>query len=303
MKQGFAERLFAAVDAKRSPAMVGLDPRLENLPEPFRSRALAGSATEAAAALREYHRALLGVIAPHAAAVKPQAAFFERLGAPGIAALADAVERAHELGLLVVMDGKRGDIGSTAEAYADAWLNGGHRGALPASDAITVNPYLGEDACAPFLAAARAAQAGLFFLVKTSNPGAGLFQDHGTPPLAEAVARQVAAWGEPLRIAGGWSAVGAVIGATRPEELARFRALMPHAPFLLPGYGAQGGTAAGLAPAFDARGHGALVAASRSVLNAHARPDLAHLSSWEARTDAALAEMRADLAQLRAAPR
>ncbi len=303
MKQGFAERLFAAVDAKRSPAMVGLDPRLDQLPEPFKSRALGGSAGAAAAALQDYHRALLPVIAPRAAAVKPQAAFFERLGPPGIAALADAVERAHELGLLVVMDAKRGDIGSTAEAYADAWLSGGHHEALPRSDALTVNPYLGEDACAPFLDAARAAQAGIFFLVKTSNPGAGLFQDHGAPPLAEVVARQVASWGEPLRGPSGWSAAGAVIGATRPGELARFRALMPHAPLLLPGYGAQGGTAAGLAPAFDARGHGALVTASRSVLHAHARADLAHLSTWEARTEAALAEMCADLAQLRAAPR
>jgi len=303
MQQGFAERLCAAVDAKRSPAMVGLDPRLDQLPEPFKTRALGGSAAAAAAALQDYHRALLAVVAPRAAAVKPQAAFFERLGPPGIAALADAVGRAHELGLLVVMDAKRGDIGSTAEAYAEAWLGGGHRGALPVSDALTVNPYLGEDACAPFLAAARAAQAGIFFLVKTSNPGAGLFQDHGTPPLAEVVARQVAAWGEPLRGPSGWSAAGAVIGATRPAELARFRALMPHAPLLLPGYGAQGGTAAGLAPAFDARGHGALVTASRSVLHAHARSDLAHLTSWEARTEAALAEMCADLAQLRAAPR
>lgn len=303
MKQGFAERLFAAVDAKRSPAMVGLDPRLDQLPEPFKSRALGGSAGAAAAALQDYHRALLAVVAPRAAAVKPQAAFFERLGPPGIAALADAVERAHELGLLVVMDAKRGDIGSTAEAYADAWLSGGHHEALPRSDALTVNPYLGEDACAPFLDAARAAQAGIFFLVKTSNPGAGLFQDHGAPPLAEVVARQVAAWGASLRGPGGWSAAGAVIGATRPGELARFRALMPHAPLLLPGYGAQGGTAAGLAPAFDARGHGALVTASRSVLHAHARADLAHLSTWEARTEAALAEMCADLAQLRAAPR
>lgn len=302
MKQGFAERLFAAVDAKRSPAMVGLDPRLDQLPEPFRARA-AGTASEAAAALQDYHRALLAVIAPYVAAVKPQAAFFERLGAPGIAALADAVARAHELGLLVVMDAKRGDIGSTAEAYAEAWLSGGHRGALPASDALTVNPYLGEDACAPFLEAARRERAGLFFLVKTSNPGAGLFQDYGTPPLSEVVARQVAGWGESQCDASGWSAIGAVIGATRPGELARFRALMPRAPFLLPGYGAQGGTAAGLAPAFDARGHGALVTASRSVLHAHARPDLAHLSGWEARTEAALAEMRSDLAQLRAAPR
>lgn len=302
MGKGFGERLCAAVTAKRSPAMVGLDPRLDQLPEPFRTRA-SGSAADAAAALLAYHRALLDVVAPRAAAIKPQAAFFERLGAPGTHALLDAVEQAHARGLLVVMDAKRGDIGSTAEAYAEAWLLGGHGGEIPRSDALTINPYLGEDACAPFLAAARAVDAGLFVLVKTSNPGAGVFQDHGTPPLADLVARRVAAWGEPLRDASGWSAVGAVVGATRPAELAHFRALMPHAPLLLPGYGAQGGTAAGLAAAFDARGHGALVNASRSVLHAHARADLQHLTSWEARTEAALAEMCADLASVCAAAR
>ncbi len=302
MRQGFAERLFAAVAAKRSPAMVGLDPRLEQLPSPFRERAV-GTATAAAAALSDFHRALLDVVAARAAAVKPQAAFFERLGPPGMRAMADAIEQAQARGLLVVLDAKRGDIGSTAEAYAEAWLLGGHSGEVPRSDALTINPYLGEDACAPFIAAARSAGAGLFVLVKTSNPGAGMFQEHGTPPLAELVARQVAAWGEGLRDASGWSAIGAVVGATRPGELARFRALMPHAPLLLPGYGAQGGTAAGLAPAFDPRGFGAVVNASRSVLHAHARADLQHLPSWEARTEAALAEMCADLAAACAAAR
>lgn len=303
MVQGFAQRLFAAADAKRSVAMVGLDPRLDQLPEPFRGRAAGGSADAAAAALRDWHRALLDVVAPLAPAVKPQAAFFERLGAPGVAALCDAVEQARARGLLVVMDAKRGDIGSTAEAYADAWLRGGHAGAVPRSDALTVNPYLGGDACEPFVAAAREAGAGLFVLVKTSNPGAGDFQDHGDPPLAERVAQRVAAWGEPLRDASGWSAIGAVVGATRPAELARFRALMPHAPLLLPGYGAQGGTAAGLAAAFDARGHGAIVNASRSVLHAHARTDLRHLVGWEARTEAALREMVEDLRGVAAPPR
>lgn len=296
MTKGFAQRLFAAVDAKRSVAMVGLDPRLEQLPEPFQSRALAGNAETAAAVLREWHRALLDVIAPLTPAVKPQAAFFERLGAPGIAALADAVEQAQARGVLAVMDAKRGDIGSTAEAYADAWLGGGHGGAaLPRSDALTVNPYLGEDACEPFLIAAGRAGAGIFVLVKTSNPGAGMFQDHGAPPLAELVAQRVHAWGESRRDGCAWSPVGAVVGATRPAELARFRALMPHAPLLLPGYGAQGATAAGLAPAFDARGHGAIVSASRSVMLAHQRADLQHLRGWEARTEAALREMIVDL--------
>jgi len=241
--------------------------------------------------MRDYHRALLDVIAPKVPAVKPQAAFFETLGAHGWEALADAVEQARSRGLIVVMDAKRGDIGSTAQAYAQAMLGGGRAGAFPASDALTINAYLGEDACRPFLDAAREHAAGLFVLVKTSNPGAGLFQDHGTPPLAERVAERVSAWGEAMLGASGWSAVGAVVGATRPEELARFRRLMPRTPILLPGFGFQGGTADGLRAAFDAQGRGGLVNASRSILWAHEREDLAHLPTWEARVDAAVDEM------------
>jgi len=293
----FADRLLAAVRAKGSPAMIGLDPRLEHLPEPFRARAQ-GSPAEAALALRDWHRELLALLAPLVAVVKPQAAFFERLGSAGIAALEDAVATAQEHGMLVVMDAKRGDIGSTATAYADAWLGGGHQQALPAADALTINPYLGEDATTPFLEAADRHQAGLFVLVKTSNPGAGLFQDHGQPPLADAVAAAVARWGESRRGACGWSSVGAVVGATRPAELAHFRALMPHTLLLLPGFGFQGGTAEGLAPAFDERGEGALVNASRSILHAHEREDLAGLPDWQQRTVVAVEEMRAQLASL-----
>ena len=289
----FASRLWNAVDAKGSPAMIGLDPRLDRLPEPFRSRA-AGDAQAAADALIDYHRALLDVIAPRAAVVKPQAAFFEALGHHGFRALGDAVSYARELGLLVVMDAKRGDIGSTSEAYARTFLDPNSTG-FPASDALTINPYLGEDASEPFLRVAAEAGAGLFVLVKTSNPGAGCFQDHGAPPLADQVATQVSLWGESLRDESGWSAVGAVVGATRPQELAHFRSLMPHTPLLLPGFGFQGGDADGLSAAFDERGHGAVVNASRSILYAHERADLAHLPSWEERTGVAIEEMAAQL--------
>lgn len=291
----FADRLIEAIRAKGTPAMVGLDPRLDHLPEPFRSRAT-GSAAEAAGALRDFHRELLAVLAPKVAVVKPQSAFFERLGHAGVAALEDAVATAKELGLQVVMDAKRGDIGSTASAYAEAFLGGGQGDGLPRADALTVNPYLGEDAGQPFLDAVDREDAGLFFLVKTSNPGAGLFQDHGEPPLADRVAEAVDAWGASRRGAHGWSSVGAVVGATRPAELAHFRALMPHTLLLLPGFGFQGGTAEGLAPAFDAQGEGAIVNASRSILHAHEREDLAGLASWQDRTAAALDEMREQLA-------
>ena len=143
----------------------------------------------------------------------------------------------------------------------------------------------------PRLEVAKELGGGLFFLVKTSNPGADLFQDHGDPPLAEKVACQVAAWGKGLAGASGWSSVGAVVGATRPEELARFRELMPDTPLLLPGFGFQGGSADGLGAAFSSDGLGALVSASRSILWAHEREDLAHLPDWEQQVDAALGEM------------
>ncbi|TAH37156.1 MAG: orotidine-5'-phosphate decarboxylase [Planctomycetota bacterium] len=287
----FPSRLWAAVERKGTPAMIGVDPRPAKFPEPFRARAVGRGAAGAAAAMRDYHRALLDVLAPRVPAVKPNAAFFEELGPDGFGALADCVAHARALGLIVVMDAKRGDIGSTAEAYASTFLAGGYEGAFPAADALTVNPYLGSDAVAPFLEAARAHDAGLFVLVKTSNPGADEFQGHGTPPLAQRVAAAVAQWGAALVDSSGWSSVGAVVGATRPEELAVFRALMPRAPLLLPGFGFQGGEARGLAPAFDALGRGAVVNASRSVLWAHERADLQHLPGWEARVDAAVQEM------------
>jgi len=291
----FPDRLHDAIDAKGSPAMVGLDPRLESLPEPFATRALDGLKA-AAAALCEYHRALIDVIAPHVAIIKPQSAFFEMLGADGFAAMADACSYAKDNGLLVLMDAKRGDIGSTSEAYATTFLGGGVGGAFPPCDALTVNPYLGSDAAEPFLDAADRNHAGLFFLVKTSKRGAGVFQDHGTPPLADIVAGQVASWGDSRTGNSNWSSIGAVVGATRPQELEHFRRLMPKAILLLPGFGFQGGTADGLRAAFDDHGHGAVVNASRSILFAHQREDLQHLQDWQARTDAAVVEMKQQLA-------
>ncbi|MCH2101021.1 MAG: orotidine-5'-phosphate decarboxylase [Planctomycetes bacterium] len=286
MSSDFASRLFTAIDRVGSPAMIGLDPRLDHLPEPYLSYAKDGAGA-AAQALIDFHRELLDLLVGKVAVVKPQAAFFEALGAPGFAALGQAVEDAKRRDILVVMDAKRGDIGSTSNAYAQAFLSGE---VYPASDALTVNPYLGEDACEPFVRAAAEHGAGLFILVKTSNPGAGLFQDHGSPPLADRVAKEVVRWGELVPHAN-WSNVGAVVGATRPDELAHFRSLMPRVPFLLPGFGFQGGGASGLEVAFDSAGHGAVVNSSRGVLWAHEREDLQRLSRWQERTAVAIDEM------------
>lgn len=286
MTSTFASRLFAAIDRVGNPSMIGLDPRLDHLPEPYRAQASEGPAA-AGQALIDYHRELLDLLVGKVAVVKPQAAFFEQLGVPGFQALQQAVLDATERGLLVVMDAKRGDIGSTSTAYAEAYLAGE---VFPASDALTVNPYLGEDACEPFVRTALAHGRGLFVLVKTSNPGAGLFQDHGDPALADVVADAVVRWGGELK-AGEWSSIGAVVGATRPDELAHFRRRMPRVPLLLPGFGFQGGSADGLGAAFDDAGHGAVVNSSRGILWAHEREDLQTHPNWRTRTSIALDEM------------
>lgn len=220
---------------------VGLDPRADA----YRDRAH----------LRAHTLDVLEATAPYAACVKPQLAFFEALGVPGFALLEEICAAARILGLPVILDGKRGDIGSTAEAYAQGWLTGRHAG-----DALTVNPFLGFQTLMPFVEAARANGGGIFVLVKTSNPDQADVQGQG---VSERVAVEVARLDAEEE--GEYASVGAVVGATHPQDLALFRTLMPRALLLLPGLGAQGGTAAALAPAFHPGGTGALASASRAV--------------------------------------
>ena len=215
---------------------------------------------------------MIDAAGPACVAVKPQLACFERLGAPGWEALAAAVDHARAAGLLVLLDGKRGDVPVTASAYAQALLGSTPTpdGTVPGlgGDAVTANPLLGRDALEPLLEAARAAGAGVFVLVRTSNPGAADVQDlplADGAPLWERLARLVDELGGPGPVAD----VGAVTGATAPEHLARMRELMPRAPFLLPGVGAQGGRVEDLGPAFAPGRAGGLVAASRSIVEAH----------------------------------
>ncbi len=235
------------------------------------------AASELAAAAVERHcRAVLDATAPACVAVKPQLARFELLGAPGWSALKSVIAYAQELGLLAIADGKRGDIDVTARAYAAALFDGtdspfGRLQGLGA-DLVTVNPLMGLDALEPFVAAARAAGAGVLVLVRTSNPGAADVEDlrvEGGGAVWERVAVIVARLGEAGAGAGGLSDIGAVVGATVPAHLARARELMPQAPFLLPGVGAQGGRVEDLAPAFAAGRAGGLIAASRSIVDAY----------------------------------
>jgi orotidine-5'-phosphate decarboxylase len=259
----FADRLADAVGRKSSQLVVGLDPVLAQLPGEVRT----GSD---AAAYERFCCGIVDAVADHAVAVKPQSAFFEALGADGVRAFEHVCEYARAAGVLVIADVKRGDIGTTARAYASAFVE--PRGdAPPLADSMTVSPYLGGDSIEPFLDACRTAGAGLFCLVKTSNPGGADVQDAALAdgrPLWQHVAGLVHTWGSDLVGEHGLSAVGAVVGATFPQEVVEARRLLPNAVLLLPGVGAQGGNPADLAGAFASGAASALVSASRSVIYA-----------------------------------
>jgi len=293
----FGERLAAAVAARESQIVLGIDPDPARLwpgplertaqPRAAMARALAEAhaaagtraplhpaAFEAAAAVLTHCLALIDAAGPACVAAKPQLACFERLGFAGALALEGVCSHARASGLLVIADGKRGDVPVTAAAYAQA-LTGetpSPFGTVPGlgADALTANPLLGRDALEPLVAGARAAGAGVFVLVRTSNRGAADLMDlplAGGEPLWERLAALVAELGGPGSAA--LSDVGAVTGATAPEHLERMRELMPRAPFLLPGVGAQGGDVATLAPAFAPGRAAGLVTASRSIAQAH----------------------------------
>jgi orotidine-5'-phosphate decarboxylase len=293
----FADRLDAAVRAVRNPCLVGIDPHLELLPPEFEAARDARAPRAARAeALARFCTELIDDCAGRVAAIKPQSAFFEVLGADGAAAWERVVAHAHRAGLLVIGDVKRGDIASTAAAYATAFLEG-LPGADPASlcDAITINPYLGDDALKPFVEACARCGKGLFVLVRTSNPGSTRFQMRGDAPLAFEVADAVHAQGAALVGASGWSSLGAVVGATHADELFAFRERMPRAPFLVPGYGAQGATAADVVGAFrEGEASGALINSSRAIAFAYrAGPHAGR--PWREAARAALDDMIADV--------
>jgi orotidine-5'-phosphate decarboxylase len=265
----FADRLAGAVADRRSQLVVGLDPQLELLPVELRGDAHLGR-RPAAEAVARFCCGLIDAVAPHVVAVKPQVAFFEPLGPDGFGAFEGVCDYARSAGLLVIVDGKRGDIGSTARAYATAYLEA-RNGDTPLADALTINTYLGRDSLEPFVGACRRSGGGVFCLVKTSNPGGADVQDLQTTdghPVWHHVARLVAELGEEVVGDCGLSSVGAVVGATFPRAVAEARRLMPQSVLLLPGVGAQGATPADVARAFTSGPSSALVTVSRSVIYA-----------------------------------
>jgi orotidine-5'-phosphate decarboxylase len=266
----FADRLADAVTQKRSQLTVGLDPRLDLLPVELRGESILGRAG-AASAVARFCRGIMDAVGPYVVAVKPQIAFFEALGSDGVRALEEVCAQARSIGLLVLLDAKRGDIGSSARGYAEAYLEPREDGE-PLADAITASPYLGHDSVEPFLAACRRHGSGVFFLVRTSNAGAADIQDailSDGRPLWQHVADLVREWGEPYVGEQGMSSVGAVVGATLPRAVSEARRLLPRSPLLLPGIGAQGATPADVARAFTSGPASALVNASRSVIYAY----------------------------------
>ena len=265
----FGDRLAEAVERKRSQLIVGLDPVTDLLPVELAGDAHLGRA-QAAEACARFCRGTIDAVAPYAVGVKPQLAFFEALGSEGMRALEDVCAYARTVGLLIVADAKRGDIGSTARAYAAAYLEP-REDLGPLADAMTVNPYLGRDSLEPLLAACRREGAGIFCLVKTSNEGVADIQDlvlSDGRPLWQHVAELVHGWGEGLVGERGLSSIGAVVGATYPRAVAEARKLMPQAILLLPGIGAQGASPADVARAFTSGPASALVPVSRAVIYA-----------------------------------
>jgi orotidine-5'-phosphate decarboxylase len=285
----------------RNPVLVGLDPRAENLPPEILPDPGRASWVETAAAFGRFCREVIDVVASLVPAVKPQSAFFEQLGPAGMTVLAEVIAYAQQKGLIVILDGKRNDIGSTATAYAQGMLGAGNQSPWGA-DALTVSPYLGDDSLQPFVDVAIARAAGVFVLVKTSNPGGKMLQDLQAE--GRSIYRHVADYVERQALAtvgtSGYGAVGAVVGATYPAQLAELRAAMPHTLFLVPGFGSQGGTARDVAAAFDANGHGAVVNNSRGIIFAYTVKPYSErygAANWQQAVEAATRDM---IDQLRA---
>lgn len=268
----FAERLNAAIESADAPCVVGLDPRLDYIPESIRKFLGVqdkGDRESVAKVLEMYCLYVLDQIKGIIPVIKPQMAYFERYGAPGIAALESCIKAANELGFMVILDGKRGDIGSTSEAYAQAYLGKDEYRGYEV-DALTVNPYMGKDSLKPFVDTAAANGKGLFVLVRTSNPGSkdiqGQLLHHHSTVFEEVADKLVSDYVYPD---GHYDCVGAVVGATDRDDAQNLRKRMPNTIFLVPGYGAQGGGPDTVRACFNKDGTGAIVNSSRAIMYPH----------------------------------
>jgi orotidine-5'-phosphate decarboxylase len=306
--ENFADRLIASAHLKRSPACVGIDPDYAKLPPSIAGHREMNDPNDSEAALDailEFSRQVLKIVAPYVPAVKINTAFFERYYSQGVEGYYELLQDAAQLNLTVIGDCKRGDVGNTSEMYAKSALSDpdfANLDDMVGPDAITVNGYAGFDGVKPFIDVAREEQKGIFVWVRASNPSADAIQDarlENGLTVAELMAQQVATWaaGEGLIGRTGYSAVGAVVAAKSKESTARLRELMPQCLFLVPGYGAQGGTVADVVPAFKADGTGALITASRSVIYAYNDPKYSTQfpNQWEKCVEQACKEFAAEV--------
>lgn len=317
----FSDHLLEAIERKGTPICVGLDPVLEKLPPSLRGGLQPGKADEAAHVIGSFCDKVLQIVAPHVPCVKIQMACFERYLWPGIRTYHRLVTEARALGLVVIADGKRGDIGASSSHYAAGCLADpgfGDLGPLAGADALTVNGYLGKDGLDPIIETARRSGKGLFVLVRTSNPGGDVFQNlelNDGRRVCQAMADLVTEWGsdpeaesesdgqagrgstQAHRMVGkhGYSLLGAVVGATKSGEIADLRARMPQQIFLVPGFGAQGGSAEDVRRCFNADGRGAIITASRSILYAHQKD---HTHDWRGAVEEAVVTMKQEVGRV-----
>ena len=302
------EKLVERIKKLEAPIVVGLDPTLNFVPGFLLDKAIneKGETLEAAAdAIFEFNKKIVDAVYDLIPAVKPQIAMYEQFGIPGLMAYKQTVDYCHEKGLLVIGDAKRGDIGSTSTAYAIGHLGkvkiGSTEIAPIDTDFLTINPYMGSDSVVPFVEECKKHDKGLFILVKTSNPSSGEFQDQkvGKKAVYELVGKKVDEWGAEL-VKNGYSDVGAVVGATYPEMGEVLREIMPKAYILVPGYGAQGGTAAELKPFFNKDGLGAIVNSSRGIIAAFKQEKYAEYGAegFAEAARAAVIDMKNDIASI-----
>jgi orotidine-5'-phosphate decarboxylase len=286
----FADTLIEKIK-ETSPICVGLDPRYDQIPDHIKA-----DAPTPGAAFYEFNKGIIDAVHDLVPIVKPQIAFYEMLGLDGLAALSRTMDYAKEKGLLVLLDAKRNDIGSTAAAYANAYLD--EEGDF-AADALTVTPYLGSDGIKPFIDMCLKNGKGIFTLVKTSNPSSGDIQDRKVDETGQSIyelmGQLVDSWGADLIGDSGYSSVGAVVGATYPDEAKKLRKLMPTSIFLVPGYGAQGGGAADVKDCFNSDGLGAIVNSSRGIIFAYEKNNNYSPEQYGEAARAAVVAMKEDL--------
>ncbi|HHT77571.1 MAG TPA: orotidine-5'-phosphate decarboxylase [Clostridiaceae bacterium] len=304
--KNFADQLIETIRLMKNPTVMGLDPLLDYVPEHIVKESAArykDPAHASAQAILEFNKALIDATSDIIPAIKPQFAYYEMYGVHGIKTLVETIEYARSKGMLVIADAKRNDIGSTAQAYATSilgktTLSDGQQKEMFGADAVTLNGYLGIDGIKPFISIAKSFGKGMFILVHTSNPSSVEIQELELKDgrlLYEAVAEKVASWGEELVGNHGYSSVGAVVGATWPEQAKKLRQLMPQTFFLVPGYGAQGGDAQTVKSCFDKNGDGAIVNASRSLMCAYKKNSAYDTKDFMLATREEAIRMREDL--------